>query len=57
MGKQVITHTGGPHEDIRQYLNNQRNPKAYRDITAEKQGVWDWNDIYDEEERKKYWGI
>ena len=57
MGKQVITRTSGPHEDIRQYLNNQRNPKAYRDITAEKQGVWDWNDIYDEEERKKYWGI
>ena len=57
MGKQIITHTAGPHEDIRQYLNRQRNPGTYKDIIDEKKNVWDWNDIYDEDERKKFFKI
>lgn len=56
MGKQVLTHTNGAVEDIRQYLLCQRNPKAYGEIVAEKKNLWAWDDIYDREDLIKRYG-
>lgn len=53
MGKQVLTHTNGCVEDIKQYLLRQRNPASYGEIVADKKGLWDWEDIYDKEDLKK----
>ncbi len=54
MGKQVITNTSCvAEEDIRRYLERQRNPKAYSVITEDKKNLWDWDDIYDKDERIK----
>ena len=56
MGKQVLTHTNGAVEDIRQYLLRQRNPKAYGEIVADKKNLWDWEDIYDKDDLIKRYG-
>lgn len=57
MGKQVLTHTINIEEDLKQYLKHQRNPKVFGEIVEETRDVWDWDDIYDREERIKTYGF
>lgn len=57
MGKQVLTHTINIEEDLKQYLKHQRNPKVFSEIVEETRDVWDWDDIYDREERIKTYGF
>ena len=48
MGKQILTNTGAvahSKEDLKRYLEKQRNPEAYGMISQNISPAWNWEEI------------